>query len=176
MRVNKPYSFTEEKYIKETPQESLVINEEAEFSLINNRTAKKDVSYHLSEIKEDSILSPYFGVTNHYAIDFFRHLTKGTIILSFESTDENSLSLKQFDSNLGYLVEFDEPLMISNHCPVGKYYGANDKHCLMCQKHKYQIKDNDVTYSLKFKNCIMRILGKHVKRKGLDGLIDITLD
>lgn len=176
MRDNKPYSYTEEKYIKEAPLESLTINEEAEFTLINNKTTKKNVSYHLCEIKENSILSPYFGVTNHYAIDFFRHLTKGTIILSFESTDENSLSLKRFDSNLGYLVEFDEPLMISNHCPVGKYYGANDKHCLMCQKHKYQIKDNDLTYSLKFKNCIMRILGKHVKRKGLDGLIDITLD
>ncbi len=176
MRSSKPYDYIKEEFVHSTDYDFLQINEDQEFTLISNTTKKKAVCYHLSEIKEDSVLSPYFGITNHYAIDFFRHFTKGTLILSFESTEENSLLLKNYDSNLGYLVEFDEPLMISNHCPVGKYYGANNKHCSMCKKHKYQIKDNDLVYSLKFKNCIMRILGKHVKRKGLTGLINITLD
>ena len=95
------------------------------------------------------------------------------MILSFESTLENALEILKKDKNIGFLACFREPLMISNHCVVAKACGYESKHCGMCLKHKYQLRDNDRTYDLMFNNCTMYIKGKRVIRNPHKDLINI---
>ena len=176
MREYKAYPFSfEDKFIIDKPCDDITIENE-EFSLINDKDLKKKhFAYHLSEIDLDSIVSPYFGVNNIYAVNFFRNITKGVIILSYESSYQNALDLYNYDKSLGYLINFNEPLMVSKHCVVAKAKGYDVKGCGECLKHQYYLKDNDLVYPLKFNNCIMRIEGRNVKRNKSDKLINVTL-
>ena len=175
IRNNLPYPFKTNLFIKKQPYQKLVLN--AEDNLINNSKIIKqsNLSFHLSEISSHSHISPYLGATNHYSIDFFRNITDGVIVLSFESTLENSLLLTNFDSSLGYLTKFKEPLMISKHCVVAKAKQFENKKCGMCFKHHYDLKDENNIYSLKFNNCIMQIEGKEINRECPSTLISVEL-
>ncbi|MCR5079225.1 MAG: U32 family peptidase [Bacilli bacterium] len=174
-RVYSPYPFNDDPslFIHSNERESLVLPKKDVYGgLIDyGRLKKAPFALHLGEIGKESIVSPYFGIANSEAIKFFRNLTYDTLILSYESTFENSLKLGELDSNLGYLEEYDEPLMVAKHCPVGKYYGAENKGCGKCAKHHYEVKDNDRTYTLNFRNCYMFLEGKKVIREVPKGLI-----
>lgn len=174
MRNYHPYPFKldESLFNKEKSCDELVLNEEINIIKKNN----KDISipsFHLSEIKKDSVISPYLGVCNSYAINFFRNMTSGVIVLSYESTLDNAITLLQKDKNIGYMCDFREPLMISNHCVVSKACGFDNKKCGMCLKHKYQLRDNDRIYDLVFNDCTMYIKGKRVIRNPHKDLINI---
>ena len=120
-------------------------------------------------------MSPYLGVTNSSAIAFFRHLSQGVIILSYESTLENSEELGKIDANLGYLSEFKEPLMVSKHCVVAAKKGHKGKQCGECFHHHYQLSSGGDLMDLRFEHCNMHIEGKTIKRKQADGLVDVRL-
>ena len=170
------YPFKDILYIKHKSQDVLDLSEHSN-SLINDDVlVEEPLAYHLSEIGPHSHISPYFGVCNHYAINFFRNITDGVIVLSYESLLDNCLSLAKLDKNLGYLIEYKEPLMVAKHCVVSKAYGFDTKGCGMCLKHHYQLRDIDRLYDLKFQHCIMQIEGKHIKRKASDELVGVILD
>lgn len=179
MREYLPYPFTfEGHFINEKPCDYLELKEDEDydFTLIKNEELKKNnLAFHLAEISSDSVISPYFGVNNIYAVSFFRNLTSGVIILSYESSYQNALSLYNYDKALGYLVDYYEPLMISKHCVVAKAKGYDKKGCGECNRHHYQIKDNDNIYNLKFSHCYMRILGREIKRNRSEKLVSIAL-
>ena len=161
---------------KEVDRLSLTYGSNLEDHLIYPSPTKKErFAFHLSEIGNDSILSPYFGVTNSSAIAFFRHLSQGVIILSYESTLENSEELGKIDANLGYLSEFKEPLMVSKHCVVAAKKGHQGKHCGECFHHHYQLSSGGDLMDLRFEHCNMHIEGKTIKRKQADGLVDVSL-
>lgn len=174
-RIDIPYPFKEDNFIKEKSQDALVIEDYDNFLINNEELSEKPFAFHLSEIGKESAISPYFGVSNHYAVSFFRNLTKGVIVLSYESTLDNAVALSKYDNNLGYLVEYNEPLMVSKHCVVSKALGYENKGCGSCLKHHYELKDGSNIYNLKFHNCIMQIEGRHISRKGHDRLIDIHM-
>lgn len=171
-----PYSLKENCLSDYKPIDYLVLKEGENYTnnLITDENDDKNlVAFHLFEIDENKIISPYFGVTNSSAISFFRNFTKNVIILSYESTFDNSISLARLDAGLGYLVEYNEPLMIAKHCVVAKAFGYKEKGCGKCLKHQYKLKDKDRYYNLKFNHCIMQIEGKHISRKAGDNLIPV---
>ena len=178
-RIYSPYPFLDDDslFMKSKDREALNLERKDIYrNLIDDRPLKElPFALHLAEIGKESIVSPYFGITNSEAIKFFRNLTFDTLILSFESSKENSIRLSEIDSNLGYLVNFKEPLMVSKHCPVGKYYEARNKGCGQCKKHSYSVKDGDKEYTLSFHNCYMFLEGKRVEREGADNLIPVTI-
>lgn len=176
MREYHEYKFKDDLYVKEKSLDTLEIKDLPNSLINEGKLAPSPLAFHLSEISEDSHISPYFGVSNHLAVSFFRNLTKGIIILGYESSLENALELSKLDKNLGYLTEYNEPLMVSKHCVVAKAHGYDVKGCGMCQKHQYQLRDNDRLYNLIFHNCVMSIEGKHIKRKGHNNLISILLN
>ena len=178
-REFKEYKFKDEdNYIKEKPVDEVSFDgDEFGNDLINSNPLKKEsLAFHLSEIDKDSAVSPYFGVNNHLAVNFFRNMTNGIIVLSYESSSQNALEISKYDKGLGYLISFNEPLMVAKHCVVAKACGKEGKHCGMCLKHQYQLKDGSNTYNLKFHNCIMRIEGKKVNRKAPVGLIGVKIE
>ena len=136
---------------------------------------KEAFAFHLAEIGESSVLSPYLGICNSSAISFFRHLSKDIIILGYESTLENSVALAKIDANLGYLVDFREPLMVSKHCVVSARKGHRGKGCGECYKHSYQLLSSGDRMDLRFHSCIMHIEGERIIRKEGEGLIPIAL-
>ena len=171
MREYHPYNFEDNLYLNYRLYEELDVKQSP---LINDGKLKSEGAvFHLSTIDEYSTISPYLGVSNHLAIEFFRNLTKGVIILSFESTLDNSLALSQYDKSLGYLTNYHEPLMISKHCVVAKAKGYENKGCGECYKHQYALKDGNNIYPLKFNNCIMQIEGKEINRKSPKELIAV---
>ncbi len=174
-RENKAYPFSiDDNYVDTKETDSIEIDDSSD--LINeDKLGKRKYAFHLAEIDADSVISPYFGVNNHYAVSFFRNMTKGVIVMSYESSLNNALEVNKFDKNLGYLVRFNEPLMVAKHCVVSKACGYDKKKCGMCLKHKYQLKDKDRIYNLKFHNCIMRIEGREVKRNKVDNLVNIIM-
>lgn len=168
-----PFSF-DDNYSKDKETNDIEIDDSSD--LINeNKLQKQKVAFHLAEIDYDSVISPYFGVNNRYAVSFFRNTTKGVIVMSFESSLDNALEVNKYDKNLGYLVRFNEPLMVAKHCVVSKALGYDTKKCGMCLKHKYQLKDKDKLYNLKFHNCIMRIEGKEIRRNKSNALINVEM-
>lgn len=174
-RENKAYPFSiDDNYVDTKETDSIEIDDSSD--LINeDKLEKRKYAFHLAEIDVDSVISPYFGVNNHYAVSFFRNMTKGVIVMSYESSLNNALEVNKIDKNLGYLVRFNEPLMVAKHCVVSKACGYDKKKCGMCLKHKYQLKDKDRIYNLKFHNCIMRIEGREVKRNKVDNLVNIIM-
>ena len=171
------YPFINDNFVLEKPLDSLeIVEKDNENDLINNKPLKTETfAYHLKEIGQESIVGPYFGVANHLAVSFFRNLSRGVIVLSYESTLDNAIRLSKYDSSLGYLVNYYEPLMVSKHCVVASEHGYKAKKCGLCYKHDYKLKDGDRTYQLKFHNCIMRIVGKNIKNKSHPDLISITI-
>lgn len=176
IRNNLPYPFKNEAslYCLNKSVNEITIKEEG---LINyQHLVKKEVSFHLGEISSNSVISPYFGVCNHLAINFFRNITKGIIVTSFESSLENAIKLTSFDKNIGYLTSFNEPLMISNHCVVAKAKSFNKKECGSCHQHRYQLKFKNNIYDLSFNNCLMSIKGKSIDRINDPNLISVILE
>ena len=179
----RPYPFANDvSYCYEKERVSLRLNydqkEEGYIAdhLIDGGSLKKEsFAFHLAEIGEDSIVSPYLGITNSSSISFFRHLTKGILILSYECTPENAAELSKIGANLGYLVEFKEPLMVSKHCVVAAKKGKKGKGCGECSRHHYQLVNGSDIMDLRFSNCNMHIEGKQIKRKEPQGLIPVTL-
>ena len=173
-----PYQLAfEDNFEKKKEMDGIVINGDRSLGkLINNKPLEDEMlAFHLGEIGEYSMVSPYFGVNNHFAVSFFRNFTKGIIILSFESSLENAKDINKYDKNVGYLVEFNEPLMVAKHCVVAKASGFDKKQCGMCAKHQYQLRDNDRIYNLKFHNCTMRIEGKKIVRKETKDLVNVYI-
>ena len=179
MREKIPYPFLDDDslFIKEKKQEEIFLScSDIYRGLINPKVEKKQsFALHLAEIGNDSIVSPYFGIANSEAIKFFRNISKGCLILSYESSYENAARLAEIDSNLGYLVEYPEPLMVAKHCPVGKYYGAKNKHCGKCKSHYYEVKDQNRSYHLHFHDCTMFLLGKKVEQNAPSSLVKVHL-
>lgn len=175
VREYKPYPFLiDTNYVNEKEVDSILLDDSCD--LINNgKLEKRKTAYHLAEINLSSVISPYFGVNNHYAVSFFRNMTKGVITLSFESSLNNALEINKYDKNIGYLVRFNEPLMVAKHCVVSKACGYDEKQCGMCLKHKYQLKDRDRVYSLKFHNCTMFIEGKEIRRNKNVTLVNVEM-
>ena len=170
------YPFKYVDFIKEKEMDNLELEEGNLNGIIHNISPlEKPFAFHLSEIGPKSHLSPYLGVCNHYAINFFRNITSGVIITSYESTFENTLELNRFDKNVGYLVDFKEPLMISKHCVVAKAKGFETKECGSCSKHKYQLRDGQNIYDLKLNPCIMKIEGKRIRRNPDGRLVNVTI-
>lgn len=172
-----PYPFIDNNFIIEKPFDELDIDElKIDNSLINNDSLEKaKYAYHIGEIDIDSTLSPYFGVNNHYAISFFRNLTKGVIILSYESSASNAKELSRFDKCLGYLINYRAPLMVSKHCIVSKSKGYDVKGCGECLKHQYQLKDGKHIYDLYFHKCVMQIKGEGIIRSPIKELISVRI-
>ena len=169
-----PYNYV--NFVDEKSVDKLEVEEGNLNGIIHNFSAlAKPFAFHLSEIDEKSNLSPYLGVCNHYAVNFFRNLTSGVVVASYESTLENTLEINRFDKNIGYLVDFKEPLMISKHCVVAKAKGFETKNCGSCAKHKYQLRDGNRIYDLKLNPCLMKIEGKRITRSGDSRLIDVTI-
>ena len=174
-RRNIPYILKDGLFVDKKSTDSLVV-EETDNSLINYSSIKKEsFAYHISEIDESSMISPYLGVTNHLAVSFYRNFTKGIIILSYECTYENAQEIYKYDKNIGYLKEFKQPLMVSKHCVVSKAKGFETKGCQMCKYHHYQLEDKSKKYNLKFRNCVMYIEGEQIIRPPIDDLINIIL-
>lgn len=173
MRKYYPYPFKNDDslFIKDMDIKEININFDND--LINMKN--DNLSFHLSDIKSTSIISPYLGVNNHYAVNFFRNLTKNVIILSYECTLENAINLSKFDKGIGFLVEYYEPLMVAKHCVVAKAKGYDIKGCKECLKHQYQLLDEDRLYDLKFNNCIMYIKGKKIIRNNIKDIINVHL-
>ena len=170
------YPFKYVDFVGEKVVDKLEVDEGNLNGIIHNFSAfTKPFAFHLSEIDENSNLSPYLGVCNHFAINFFRNLTRGVVVASYESILENTLELTRFDKNIGYLVDFKEPLMISKHCVVAKAKGFETKNCGSCSKHKYQLRDGNRIYDLKLNPCIMKIEGKRIVRSGDDRLVEVTI-
>ena len=170
------YSFKYVDFANEKSSDKLEIEEGNLNGIIHDAsTSTKSFAFHLSEINEASNLSPYLGVCNAYAINFFRNMTKGVIVLSYESTLDNSVELTRYDKNIGYLVDFKEPLMISKHCVVAKAKGFEAKNCGSCYKHNYQLRDGNRVYDLKLNPCLMKIEGKRIIRSGDQKLIEVTI-
>ncbi|MCR4911133.1 MAG: U32 family peptidase [Bacilli bacterium] len=173
-----PYPFTfENNYAKKKEMAGIAIKSDRNLhKLINNQQLRDEMlAFHLAEVDSYSMVSPFFGVNNHFSVSFFRNMTKGIIILSFESSLENAKEIYKYDKNVGYLVEFNEPLMIAKHCVVAKACGFDKKQCGMCKKRQYQIRDNDRVYDLRFHNCIMRIEGKKISRKDNKDLVNVYI-
>ena len=170
------YPFKYVDFVNEKSVDSLELEEGNLNGIIHNFTAfPKPFATHISEIGGNSVVSPYLGICNHYAVNFFRNLTSGVLVASYESTLDNTLELNKFDKNIGYLVDFKEPLMIAKHCVVAKAKGFETKNCGSCSKHKYQLRDGDRVYDLKLNPCIMKIEGRHIKRSGDARLISVTI-
>ena len=169
-----PFVFDNNEVKTKEMDDLIIENKKDDFTLINNKVLnKKEMAYHLAEISPTSVISPYFGVNNMHAVHFFRNMSNGVIVLSYESSYQNALFLSKRDKNLGYLIDFYQPLMISKHCPVAKAKGYEYKGCKECEKHRYQLKDNDFIYELKFNHCVMQIVGKEVKRNKVADLVNV---
>ncbi|MCR4562874.1 MAG: U32 family peptidase [Bacilli bacterium] len=178
-RINNPYPYKDEEslYVKDKSVEEISLDREHIYSdLVDYKPLKeKEYAFHLKEIGENSIISPYFGVTNLEAVKFFRNITKGVIILSYESTLENAIKLAEFDKNLGFMVEYYPPLMVSKHCPVAKHYGVPNKGCGKCLEHHYQLVDREEIHDLHFKNCYMFIEGEKAFTDGDESLVSVKI-
>ncbi len=175
MRDYHEYPFKDGLFVNQKSLDDLELSYYQNHLINNGKLSISPLAFHLSEVGPHSHISPYFGVANSLAVSFFRNLTDGVIILSYESTLANSLELSRNDKNLGYLVDYKEPLMVAKHCVVAKAYGYEEKGCGMCNKHHYQLRDNDRIYDLSFHNCIMRIEGKNIKRPSIPELVNVTL-
>ena len=175
MRDYHEYPFKDGLFVNQKSLDDLELSDYQNHLINNGKLSISPLAFHLSEVGPHSHISPYFGVANSLAVSFFRNLTDGVIILSYESTLANSLELSRNDKNLGYLVDYKEPLMVAKHCVVAKAYGYEEKGCGMCNKHHYQLRDNDRIYDLSFHNCIMRIEGKNIKRPSTPELVNVTL-
>ena len=170
------YPFKYVDFVDDKSVDSLELEEGDLNGIIHNFTAlKKPFATHISEIGSNSIASPYLGICNHYAVNFFRNLTSGVLVASYESTLDNTLELNRFDKNIGYLIDFKEPLMIAKHCVVAKAKGFETKNCGSCSKHKYQLRDGQNIYDLKLNPCIMKIEGRRIKRTGDTRLVSVTI-
>ena len=175
MRDYHEYPFKDGLFMNQKSLDDLELSDYQNHLINMGKLSISPLAFHLSEVGPHSHISPYFGVANSLAVAFFRNLTDGVIILSYESTLANSLELSRNDKNLGYLVDYKEPLMVAKHCVVAKAYGYEEKGCGMCNKHHYQLRDNDRIYDLSFHNCIMRIEGKNIKRPSIPELVNVTL-
>ena len=175
MRDYHEYPFKDGLFMNQKSLDHLELSDYQNHLINMGKLSISPLAFHLSEVGPHSHISPYFGVANSLAVAFFRNLTDGVIILSYESTLANSLELSRNDKNLGYLVDYKEPLMVAKHCVVAKAYGYEEKGCGMCNKHHYQLRDNDRIYDLSFHNCIMRIEGKNIKRPSIPELVNVTL-
>lgn len=175
MRDYHEYPFKDGLFMNQKSLDDLELSDYQNYLINMGKLSESPLAFHLSEVGPHSHISPYFGVANSLAVSFFRNLTDGVIILSYESTLANSLELSRNDKNLGYLVDYKEPLMVAKHCVVAKAYGYEEKGCGMCNKHHYQLRDNDRIYDLSFHNCIMKIEGKNIKRPSIPELVNVTL-
>ena len=175
MRDYHEYPFKDGLFVNQKSLDELELSDYQNHLINNGKLSISPLAFHLSEVGPHSHISPYFGVANSLAVSFFRNLTDGVIILSYESTLANSLELSRNDKNLGYLVDYKEPLMVAKHCVVAKAYGYEEKGCGMCNKHHYQLRDSDRIYDLSFHNCIMKIEGKNIKRPSIPELVNVTL-
>ena len=170
------YPFKYVDFVDDKSVDSVELEEGDLNGIIHNFTAlKKPFATHISEIGSNSIVSPYLGICNHYAVNFFRNLTSGVLVASYESTLDNTLELNRFDKNIGYLIDFKEPIMIAKHCVVAKAKGFETKNCGSCSKHKYQLRDGQNIYDLKLNPCIMKIEGRRIKRTGDTRLVSVTI-
>ena len=98
-----------------------------------------------------------FNIYNSYACQFFDHLK----ILSLEITGTQLNNLETDLSQCMIQVYGKIENMISEYCPISQYYfGYQKKHCQLCKKANYSLKDrkNEIFDLMMDEQCRMHLL------------------
>lgn len=94
-------------------------------------------AYQLVSHEKEVIFSNHFNIMNSYAL----HEFDGDCVLSLELSKRQINHLKS-TQNL-YFVAYSKNINMNlKHCIISEhYFGYKNKHCSLCQKHHYQLKD-----------------------------------
>lgn len=132
------------------------------------RLAKHSTDYSMihnfAQTSIHNAISPYFNVTNYFAIELLKNLGFAKIYLSYELslTELEKLSFQNLDVNIGIPIYGKMDVMATTHCMIAKAKGYQNKGCLQCLNHQYQLLDeynnrfNIFTYPSD--GCTLRII------------------
>lgn len=131
-----------EKYIPYVP----FLYDESDLLKLMNSPIYKDIktimvsdfgAYHLLRKDKKIILNDNFNILNSYALNHFND----DCVLSLEISKQKINQLKSCH-NL-YMTAYSKIINMNlKHCIISDhYFNFKNKKCLLCQKHKYQLKD-----------------------------------